>query len=337
MKTEIICQILGGGFYLLNKIFLSLGERKGEKKFWKLNMKAWSWISFLIGIPFWLYLFLIDKNYIALGLESSAIPSLILGLIISIKGLKTKEPLWIKYFVIFSVIFGLYFSIDHYHGLNNLTQISEIVMVSTFLIGTYYLAKQRNIGYLYYILMHIACIYLMYLNEYKGLMLQQLISIGFVIDAYIISKNTNVVNIIKRKQKRSYHAKICRLENLDKELKELINDNSFFFSGFFEAIIWWNRPCMGEEGPNPGNGNFEFFKEETFKKEISKISINVFSKEEFNKKDSKEELFILEFSPKDYTIKLETQSIKLQNSNFIISLGFENNHSNKGVFFCKKN
>ena len=189
MKTEVLCQILGGSFYLLNKIFLSLGERNGKKVLVGLNFKAWSWISFLFGLPFWLYLFFIDKNYIALGLESSAIPSLVLGLIISTKGLKTKEPFWIKYFVFFSVIAGLSFSINHYGGIKTLTQVSEIVMVSTFLLGTYYLAKQSNIGYLYYIIMHIACIYLMYLNGYHGLMLQQIISIGFVVDAYMHTKN----------------------------------------------------------------------------------------------------------------------------------------------------
>jgi hypothetical protein len=188
LKNEVICQILGGVFYLLNKIFLSLGERNGKKVLAGLNFKDWSWISFLIGLPFWLILFFLEKNYIALGLESSAIPSLVLGLIISINGSKIKEPFWIKYFVISSVVMGLYFSINQNGGINSSTQISEIVMVSTFLIGTYYLAKEKNTGYLYYILMHLSCIYLMYLNNFYLLTIQQIFSIGFVIDAYIISK-----------------------------------------------------------------------------------------------------------------------------------------------------
>lgn len=187
METKVLYQILGGVFYLLNKIFLSLGERNGKKVLGKFNFKTWSWISFLIGLPFWLILFFIEKNYIALALESSAIPSLVLGLINS-KGLNKKEPFWIKYFVIFSVIFGLYFSIDHNHGLNSLKQFSEIIMVSTFLIGTYYLAKGKNIGYLYYIFMHLSCIYLMHLNNFWFLVIQQIISIGFVLDAYENSK-----------------------------------------------------------------------------------------------------------------------------------------------------
>ncbi len=207
MKTEVIYQILGGVFYLLNKIFLSLGERMAKKIIWisvyrfleslnidKTKLKIWSWISLLIGIPFWLILFKIQNNSIALALEASAIPSIVIGLIFSVKGLNKKEPFWIKYVVIYSIVYGLHQSISYYNGINNEIQITEIIMVFTFLIGNYYLTKGKNTGYIYYILMHVSCIYLMYLNEYHGLMWQQLISIGFVVDAYIISKIKKLEN-----------------------------------------------------------------------------------------------------------------------------------------------
>ena len=153
------------------------------------KLKTWAWASLLIGIPFWLILFKIQNNSIALALEASAIPSIVIGLIFSVKGLDKKEPFWIKYVVICSIVYGLHQSISYYNGINNEIQITEIIMAFTFLIGNYYLTKGQNICYLYYILMHISCIYLMYLNEYHGLMVQQLISIIFVVDAYIISKS----------------------------------------------------------------------------------------------------------------------------------------------------
>lgn len=330
MKTEVIYQILGGVFYLLNKKFLSLGERDGKKVLWGFNFKTWSWISFIMGLPFWLILFFIEKNYIALALESSAIPSLILGLINS-KGLNKKEPFWIKYFVIFSVILGLYFSISHYGGLKNLTQISEIIMVSTFLVGTYYLAKGKNIGYVYYIFMHLSCIYLMYLNNFWFLLIQQIISIRYVIDAYTNSKEFE----INKMKKMSWYDKHCKLSELDNRLKLFFKEKNIFL-GLFSITIWYDKPCMGGEGPNPGSGLF-YILEQVKNKETEKvksISINLFLKED-GKMEQDKEILILEIQEKDFVIKKDSV-IEIKTENLKISLYFENTGSYKGIIYIRK-
>lgn len=332
MQTEVFCQILGGSFYLLNKIFLSLGERNGKKVLVGLNFKAWSWISFLIGLPFWLILFFLEKNYIALGLESSAIPSLVLGLIISIKGSKIKEPFWIKYFVISSVVLGLYFSIIHYDGINNSTQVSEIIMVSTFLIGTYYLAKGKNIGYIYYIFMHLSCIYLMYLNNFYFLLIQQVISIGFVLDAYTNSKEYK----IKKIKQLSWYDKHCKLSELENRLKLFFKEKNIFL-GLFETTIWFDEPCMGEEGPNPGSGLF-YILEQVKNKETEKvksISINLFLKEDGYIKEC-QEILILKIQEKDFEIVKKDCILIIRTNTLTIKLIFENKNSSKGFILIKK-
>ena len=46
---DIILQAWGGGFYLLNKIFLALAEGKNENT--KRQLKIAGWIIYILGVP----------------------------------------------------------------------------------------------------------------------------------------------------------------------------------------------------------------------------------------------------------------------------------------------
>ena len=184
----VLVQVLGGIFYLLNKAFLSLTERSEnnhENRKW--GWRTWSWIMFLIGLPFWLIVFFLGKNWIAFAIEAGGAPAMILGLLISVKG-KGKEPRWLHYVAILGIVLGLGYSLYDFGGITALTQIIELALVTGFLIGTYELALKKSSGYLWFLLMHIACAILMYFENYPWLALQQVISIGFVLDAYRINK-----------------------------------------------------------------------------------------------------------------------------------------------------
>lgn len=177
-----IMQGIGGGFYLLNKIFLWLSERQENVK----SRRKWriiSWSVYLIGLPAWLIIFYLNRNWIAGCLEASGGPSMILGLLISIKG-EGKAPKWLDYLAITLIIFGISYSLYDFAGITTINQIYEIGVAVGFLIGNYSLAKEKASGYLWFILMHVFAGLLMYQQEYIFLMILQLISLGFIIDAY---------------------------------------------------------------------------------------------------------------------------------------------------------
>ncbi len=88
------------------------------------------------------------------------------------------------------VPFGLAYSIYKFHGLDVLTQWFEIGLVSGFLIGTYQLAKERASGYLWFLVMHLSCIALFWVQGFPWLVFQQVVSFAFIIDAYRTQRQT---------------------------------------------------------------------------------------------------------------------------------------------------
>lgn len=185
----VFLQIWGGLFFLLNKVFLSFAERTEKKQDeQKSRWRIWSWIVFLIGIPAWIIIFVREHNWIAAALEAGGIPSMILGLLIAIRK-TSKQPQWLHHLALGCIILGLGYSLYDFGGITTWNQVAELFMTTGFLIGTYQLARKKLSGYLWYMLMHIACIAIMILQNYPWLIAQQVISIGFIIDAYRTKKS----------------------------------------------------------------------------------------------------------------------------------------------------
>lgn len=139
-------QIWGGVFYLLNKIFFSRVERSAserKKRLWRI----WSWIVYLIGLPGWVIIFVIERNWIAAALETGGVPSMFMGLVIALKG-KGKEPKWLNYISLVAMFVGISFSLYDFGGLTSITQILELGIVAGFLTGTYLLAREKPVGHL---------------------------------------------------------------------------------------------------------------------------------------------------------------------------------------------
>ena len=65
--VNLLLQWLGGGFYLLNKVFLSFSERArtrglpGAARRWRIA----AWAIYLFGLPPWVIIFLGQRNWIA--------------------------------------------------------------------------------------------------------------------------------------------------------------------------------------------------------------------------------------------------------------------------------
>lgn len=181
-----VLQLIAGIFYLLNKIFLNFSEKSNEKTAQRWRIAAW--IVYLVGLPAWVIIFIIRHNWIAASVEASGVPAMVLGLVMAIKGTTKDAPRWLDNLAIFCIPLGFGFSIYDFGGITTLNQVLEITMVVGFLVGTYLLAKKKPGGYLWYVLMNISCAYLMRIQGYPWLFLQQCISLFFVGNAYITTQ-----------------------------------------------------------------------------------------------------------------------------------------------------
>ncbi|MCP5003829.1 MAG: hypothetical protein GY941_07740 [Planctomycetes bacterium] len=187
---DLLLQIWGGIFYLLNKIFFSRAERSNSEQL-KRSWRIRSWLVYLAGLPAWVIVFTSEHNWIAASVESGGAPAMLVGLIIAWKG-HGKEPKWLDYLARFSVLIGLILSFYEVGGLKTLNQFLELGIASGFLMGTYMLAKDNAYGYFWLILGNVSCAGLMGIEGFIILMVQQLVSLIFVTDAYLARKKTHI-------------------------------------------------------------------------------------------------------------------------------------------------
>jgi len=183
---NLFLQLWGALFYLLNKIFFSMAERTSntqDKRKWLIL----AWTVYLIALPAWVIVFIVKDNWIAAAVEAGAAPSMLIGLCIALRG-RGKEPFWLNWLSNLAVVAGLGLSLYNFGGITSISQILELGIAAGFLIGTYQLAKQNPQGYLWFILGNVSCAMLMGLEGYNLLMIQQLISLIFVVDAYLANK-----------------------------------------------------------------------------------------------------------------------------------------------------
>ena len=188
---EISLQIWGGLFCLLNKVFFSQAERSktiDDRKIWRIR----SWIVYLTGLPAWVVVFVSEHNWIAAGVESGGAPAMLVGLIIALRGHGT-EPKWLDSIAKLSILVGLAVSGYELGGIKNISQFLELGIAAGFLMGTYMMAKDNAQGYLWLMLGNVSCASLMGIEGFYILMTQQLVSLGFVTDAFIVRRNKPII------------------------------------------------------------------------------------------------------------------------------------------------
>ncbi|EGB14292.1 hypothetical protein DND132_1079 [Pseudodesulfovibrio mercurii] len=156
---DIILQIWGGSCYLLNKIGFCGAERsstpEGDRQ-WRL----WSWGIFLAGLPAWVAVFAMERNWIAASVEAGGSPAMLMGFIIALRG-RGHEPRWLDLLARWSVVLGLGASLHDFGGITTLTQVFELCVAAGFLMGAYLSAKGSALGYLGFILGNLGCAALM--------------------------------------------------------------------------------------------------------------------------------------------------------------------------------
>ncbi len=185
-----ILQCWGGGWFLANKFAYSRAERLTDEAS-KRRWRVWSWILYMVGLPAWFAIFVMDRNWMVMLVEMSGVPSLILGLLIALRGVG-REPSWLSRTAYVSAALGLGLSLYDRSGFHEFGQALEIISVAGFLIGTPLIAKHRPSGYLWYLPMNGAMAALVALNGHWILCIQQVASLGFVLDAYLRARRPNI-------------------------------------------------------------------------------------------------------------------------------------------------
>lgn len=188
----LLLQWLGGGFYLLNKVFLSCSEHTSKNETTARRWRIASWIVYLLGLPPWVIIFIGKHNWIAASVEACGGLTMALGLVMALQRsrqtVSTRLTQSLDYIARIFIVIGFGISLYDFGGITTINQILEIALVTGFLLGTYQLAHKRYSGYLWYVLMHVSCAVLMKIEQNGLLYYMQLVSLIFIIDAYIIAK-----------------------------------------------------------------------------------------------------------------------------------------------------
>lgn len=117
---------------------------------------------------------------------------MVLGLVIALQGhQKSSSPRlarWLDRIARFLILVGFGISLYDFGGITTFNQVLEIGLVAGFLVGTYLLAHNKPFGYLWYVLMHVSCAWLMKIENRELLFYMQLLSLVFIFDAYLMTR-----------------------------------------------------------------------------------------------------------------------------------------------------
>lgn len=179
---ELLLQLWGGGFYLLNKIFFALAEGKPDRP--KRRLRIFGWSVYLLGVPAWVIILAGKHDWVAAAIEGGGLPAMLFGLYSVCRGAQPSHPLWDRVTALFTysvLLLGFGYSLHDFGGLTELSQLLEFGVMTGFLLGTYLLARQNHNGWLCFMLMNISMASLMGLQGKPLLAAQQLASLGFAL------------------------------------------------------------------------------------------------------------------------------------------------------------
>lgn len=184
---DIFLQGWGGVCYLLNKIFLSRAEGAGDGEYWRVR----GWVVYLVGLPAWVIILVLKRNWMAAAVEAGGAPAMLLGLMVAVNGLEHAPRLLEKLAEVLAyglLIAGVAYSLYDFGGITALSQGLEIGVMAGFLVGTYLLAKRNSLGWLWFMLMNASMGTLMAIQAKPILAVQQALSLCFVVSGFIRSR-----------------------------------------------------------------------------------------------------------------------------------------------------
>lgn len=186
---DIILQIWGGGFYLLNKVLFALAEGKGNEG--KRRLRIVGWTVYILGVPAWVIILVGKHDWIAASIEAGGVPAMMFGLYNVCRSSEKVNATFDKLATAFTygaLLFGVSFSLYDYGGLTTGSQVLEMGVMVGFLIGSYLLAKQNMYGWVFFMLMNVSMATLMFIQLKPLLCTQQLISLCFVVYGFVTAR-----------------------------------------------------------------------------------------------------------------------------------------------------
>jgi len=186
---DIILQAWGGGFYLLNKIFLALAEGTEQKA--RRSLKIAGWLIYILGVPAWVIILVSKHDWIAAAIEAGGVPSMLFGLFTVYQNADEPNTIFDLTAALFTygfLIIGVFYSLYDYGGITSASQLLEIGVMVGFLIGSYLLAKSNLYGWLFFMLMNGSMASLMFMQNKPLLTGQQIISLCFVVYGFAVAR-----------------------------------------------------------------------------------------------------------------------------------------------------
>ena len=194
---DLLLQVWGGGFYLLNKIFFAFAEGKHESV--KRRLRIIGWVVYIFGVPAWVIILAGKHNWIAASIEAGGIPAMFFGLYNVILDPEIPNKTFDRFASSCTYSFlllGLCYSLYDYGGINTVSQVLEMGVMVGFLMGSYLLAKKNIYGWLFFVLMNASMASLMLLQHKPILTVQQLVSLCFVIYGFMVAWNASRTKFI---------------------------------------------------------------------------------------------------------------------------------------------
>lgn len=188
---DLFLQIWGGGFYLTNKILFALAE--GKNPTIKRKLKLLGWVIYILGVPAWVIILSLKSDWIAASIEFGGVPAMFFGLYTIYKNTKSPNKyldIIAAIFTCTSILLGVGFSLYSHHGITSMAQILEIGIMVGFLLGSYFMAKNKSYGWLCFMLMNCSMGTLMLIQHKPILSTQQFVSLCFVIYGYWVAIKT---------------------------------------------------------------------------------------------------------------------------------------------------
>lgn len=179
---DLMLQVWGGGFYLLNKILFALAE--GRTLSVRRRFRLYGWAVYLLGVPAWVVILVGKHDWIAAALEAGGVPAMLYGLANAWRDTarpnRTLDRLTSLVTYAF-IAWGVGYSLYDYGGITAISQLLEIGATVGFLMGSYLLAKNNIWGWPMFMLMNGSMGALMAIQGKPLLAVQQLVSLGFVL------------------------------------------------------------------------------------------------------------------------------------------------------------
>jgi len=183
---DLVLQIWGGLFYLINKICFALAE--GKEKNRKRRLKIIGWTIYILGVPAWVAILIVKHDWIAASIEAGGTPAMLFGLFNVYKNSEKPNSFFdiIASFITYAfIVFGTSYSLYDYGGLTSISQLLEIGVMIGFLLGSYHLAKNKTYGWLLFMIMNGSMGTLMIIQNKPILAIQQAVSLCFVVYGFI--------------------------------------------------------------------------------------------------------------------------------------------------------